>query len=101
MGRLTAIRTVKKSRAHISTCTGKVSVTRWAISAPSDRYPNAADLFSTLRSILPALQYYGTVRDAEGAIFMSVAEIEKLLHDYRTWLRDKTTLREVNGEWIE
>jgi Domain of unknown function DUF1829/Domain of unknown function DUF1828 len=32
---------------------------------------------------------------------MSVAEIEKLLHDYRTWLRDKTSLREVNGEWIE
>jgi hypothetical protein len=32
---------------------------------------------------------------------MSVAEIEKLLHEYRTWLRDKTTLREVNAEWIE
>lgn len=32
---------------------------------------------------------------------MSVAEIEKLLHDYRTWLRDKTTLREVNGDWVE
>src|SRR5580692_4396579 len=32
---------------------------------------------------------------------MSVAEIEKLLNDYRTWLRDKTTLREVNGSWIE
>ena len=32
---------------------------------------------------------------------MSVAEIEKLLLDYRTWLRDKTTLRQVNGEWVE
>jgi hypothetical protein len=32
---------------------------------------------------------------------MSVAEIEKLLHDYRAWLRDRTTLREVNGEWVE
>ncbi len=33
---------------------------------------------------------------------MTVAqEIEKLLNDYRTWLRDKTTLREVNGEWVE
>jgi hypothetical protein len=32
---------------------------------------------------------------------MSAAEIEKLLLDYRTWLRDKTTLRQVNGEWVE
>jgi hypothetical protein len=29
------------------------------------------------------------------------AEIEKLLRDYRTWLQDKTTLREINGEWVE
>ena len=28
-------------------------------------------------------------------------EIEKLLNDYRAWLRDKTTLREVNGDWVE
>ena len=32
---------------------------------------------------------------------MSVAEIEQLLHNYRAWLRDRTTLREVNGEWVE
>ena len=32
---------------------------------------------------------------------MSVAEIEQLLHNYRAWLRDKTTLHEVNGEWVE
>jgi hypothetical protein len=32
---------------------------------------------------------------------MSVAEIEKLLHDYRVWLRDKTTLREIDGDWVE
>ena len=32
---------------------------------------------------------------------MSVAEIEKLLDDYRAWLKDKTTLREVNGSWVE
>jgi hypothetical protein len=32
---------------------------------------------------------------------MSVAEIEKLLHDYHAWLRDKTTLRQVNGDWVE
>jgi hypothetical protein len=30
-----------------------------------------------------------------------VAEIEKLLHDYRNWLKDRTTLREVNGQWVE
>ena len=29
------------------------------------------------------------------------AEIEKLLTDYQVWLRDKTTLREINGEWVE
>jgi hypothetical protein len=29
------------------------------------------------------------------------AEIEKLLSDYRVWLKDKTTLRELNGEWVE
>jgi hypothetical protein len=32
---------------------------------------------------------------------MSVAEIEQLLLNYRAWLRDKTTLRQVNGEWVE
>ena len=32
---------------------------------------------------------------------MSVVEIEKLLQDYRSWLRDKTTLREINGDWVE
>lgn len=32
---------------------------------------------------------------------MSVAEIEKLLQDYHVWLRDKTTLRQVNGGWVE
>jgi hypothetical protein len=28
-------------------------------------------------------------------------EIEKLLNDYRSWLKDKTTLRELNGSWVE
>ncbi len=28
-------------------------------------------------------------------------EIEKLLNDYRAWLKEKTTLREVNGCWVE
>lgn len=32
---------------------------------------------------------------------MSVDEIEKLLNGYRAWLRDKTTLRQLNGEWVE
>jgi hypothetical protein len=30
-----------------------------------------------------------------------VQDIEKLLSDYRAWLKDKTTLREINGEWVE
>jgi Domain of unknown function DUF1829/Domain of unknown function DUF1828 len=28
-------------------------------------------------------------------------EIEELLNDYRVWLKDKTTLREVDGSWVE
>lgn len=32
---------------------------------------------------------------------MSVAEIERLLSDYRQWLKDKTTLREVDDTWVE
>ena len=30
-----------------------------------------------------------------------VADIERLLNDYRVWLKDKTTLRGLNNEWIE
>ena len=30
-----------------------------------------------------------------------IAEIEKLLNDYRAWLKDRTKLREVNGSWVE
>ena len=32
---------------------------------------------------------------------MSVAEIEILLKKYREWLKDKTTLRQLNGSWVE
>ncbi len=32
---------------------------------------------------------------------MSVSEIEKLLNDYRAWLKDRTTLREADAQWIE
>ncbi|HYA18772.1 MAG TPA: DUF1828 domain-containing protein [Bryobacteraceae bacterium] len=32
---------------------------------------------------------------------VGLAEIEKLLSEYRTWLRDKTSLREINGTWVE
>jgi hypothetical protein len=31
----------------------------------------------------------------------TVHEIERLLGDYRTWLKDKTTLREVSQSWVE
>ncbi len=31
----------------------------------------------------------------------TVREIERLLGDYRAWLRDKTTLREVSESWVE
>lgn len=31
----------------------------------------------------------------------TLQDIERLLSDYRAWLRDRTTLREVNGSWVE
>lgn len=31
----------------------------------------------------------------------TLQDIERLLGDYRAWLKDKTTLRQVNGSWIE
>jgi hypothetical protein len=31
----------------------------------------------------------------------TVQEIERLLNDYRAWLKDKTVLREVNSDWVE
>ena len=30
-----------------------------------------------------------------------IDEIQKLLDQYAVWLRDKTTLREVNQDWLE
>ena len=30
-----------------------------------------------------------------------IAEIDLLLSEYRLWLKDKTSLREVNGSWVE
>jgi hypothetical protein len=32
---------------------------------------------------------------------VSLAEIEKLLRNYHAWLSDKTTLQQVNGDWVE
>jgi hypothetical protein len=31
----------------------------------------------------------------------TVQEIERLLDAHRAWLKDRTTLREVNGDWVE
>lgn len=31
----------------------------------------------------------------------NLAEIQRLLDAHRAWLRDKTTLREINGDWVE
>jgi hypothetical protein len=31
----------------------------------------------------------------------TLQDIERLLNDYRAWLKDKTTLRQVNASWIE
>ncbi len=32
---------------------------------------------------------------------MIVSEIEKLLDEYRAWLKDKTTLRGIGDSWVE
>ena len=32
---------------------------------------------------------------------MRLAEIERLLRVYQDWLKDKTTLRQVDGQWVE
>lgn len=32
---------------------------------------------------------------------VGVFEIEKLLNDYRNWLKERTLVRGVNGEWVE
>lgn len=32
---------------------------------------------------------------------VDLVEIERLLQDYRTWLKDKTTLRDLDGSWVE
>ena len=31
----------------------------------------------------------------------TVAEIQKLMNDYVAWMKEKTTLREVNGSWVK
>ena len=31
----------------------------------------------------------------------TVADIQKLLDDYIAWIKDKTTLRDINGSWVE
>src|SRR5580692_9462459 len=54
-----------------------------------------------VRGVHGTLQPRRPTADRQGVVFMSVAEIEKLLDDYRAWLKDKTTLREVNGTWVE
>jgi hypothetical protein len=37
----------------------------------------------------------------EASVMSVTTEIEKLLSDYRSWLKDKTTLREITDEWVE
>ncbi|MDZ4798679.1 MAG: DUF1829 domain-containing protein [Bryobacteraceae bacterium] len=50
-----------------------------------------------------ALQCYRATILSSGAVLMNntAAEIQNLLDSYLLWLRDKTTLREVNGSWVE
>src|SRR5579872_2300424 len=56
-----------------------------------------------LRGVHGALQHYTIAADGEGAVLMNIGviEIEKLLRDYQHWLKDRTTLREVNEQYVE
>src|SRR6476646_2602925 len=66
---------------------------------PIHSYPGSVFHLSRIHG---SLQRYSTAEYPEGTIFMTMAEeIEKLLNDYRAWMRDKTTLRDLNGPWVE
>src|SRR5436305_808757 len=55
-----------------------------------------------MRGVHEALQHHPAAQDESRIVLMTMAqEIDKLLNDYRAWLREKTTLREVNGSWVE
>src|SRR5439155_122220 len=49
------------------------------------------------------VQHHRAADNPDGAFLRMTTtdEIEKLLHDYREWLKEKTTLREVNNAWVE
>jgi hypothetical protein len=54
--------------------------------------------------ICAPVQHRGPAKNfqSERAVLMTTEqEIEKLLNDYRAWLKDKTMLREVNIDWVE
>src|ERR1700685_1337453 len=54
------------------------------------------------RSIHGALQCDQPAQASAGIILMAmVNDIERLLESYRSWLRDKTTLRQLDGSWVE
>src|ERR1035437_8596966 len=77
---------------------------RRQVGHPGARWPvhESVRHFSNVRGVHAALQHHRTASDSEGAVLMSmVPEIEKLLNDYRSWLKDKTTLRDLNGSWVE
>ena len=55
---------------------------------------------SHLSSVYAPLQCRYAAEYSVGAVFLSAGEIEKLLNDYREWLKEKTKLREVNRDWV-
>jgi hypothetical protein len=62
-----------------------------------------AGFVSDVRGVHATLQHHEAAKNRKGAVFVNIAfaEIERLLNDYRSWLKDKTTLREVDGDWVE
>ena len=73
---------------------------KWA-SAPLP-VSNTLDLFLALETFMQECNITGPPAFRKGYFHdADVAEIEKLLNDYRAWLKDRTTLREINGTWVE
>ena len=48
------------------------------------------------------MQCYATAAIHLGVFLMAlINEVERLMDDYRAWLKDKTSEREINGAWVE
>jgi hypothetical protein len=73
---------------------------KWAVPAPADKYPDVQDLFSTFEASCATATLRSRLRSPEG-FFLERCRDRKITQDYRDWLRDRTTMHELNGSWAE